>query len=317
MKVAAVQRILGRVAAVVALLLLRATCADVLPDDRADLFYSKYSGGGMNITGESALVRKKITENFALEGSYFVDKVSGASIDVLSQASQIKDERKQKSGTAEFVHDKTTYSLSYINSVERDYKSNTTSFSLKQDMFGDLTTLTLGYSHTDDTVGENDGTAFVPVIVWLGHAQSISYDVGLSQIVTKNWIAGLNVNVITNNDYLANPYRSYRYFDRSNAKGYSLASQIYPDTRTSTAVQVEAKYYLPYRAAITGSYRYFTDTWGIVGNTYELDYTHPISNIWILEGNVRFYKQNSADFYSDLYQYAGEYNFMARDQNLA
>jgi hypothetical protein len=317
MDATAMQRTVSRIAVVAALLLVRATSADVLPDDRADLFYSKYSGGGMDITGESALVRKKFSENFALEGSYFVDKVSGASIDVLSQASQIKDERKQKSGTAEYVHDKTTYSLSFINSVERDYKSNTTSFSLKQDMFGDLTTLTLGYSHTDDTVGENDGTAFVPVIVWLGHAQSISYDVGLSQIVTKNWIAGLNVNVITDNGYLANPYRSYRYLDSSNAKGYSLASQIYPDTRTSTAVQAEAKYYLPYRAAITGSYRYFTDTWGLVGNTYELDYTHPISNIWILEGRVRFYKQNSADFYSDLYNYAGEYNFMARDQDLA
>jgi hypothetical protein len=317
MDATAMQRTLSRIAVVAALLLVRATSADVLPDDRADLFYSKYSGGGMDITGESVLVRKKFTENFALEGSYFVDKVSGASIDVLSQASQIKDERKQKTGTVEYVHDKTTYSLSYINSVERDYKSNTTSFSLKQDMFGDLTTLTLGFSHTDDTVGENNGTAFVPVIVWLGHAQSNSYDVGLSQIVTKNWIAGLNVNVITDNGYLANPYRSYRYLDSSNAKGYSLASQVYPDTRTSTAVQLEAKYYLPYRAAITGSYRYFTDTWGIVGNTYELDYTHPISNIWILEGRVRFYKQNSADFYSDLYQYAGQYNFMARDRNLA
>ena len=67
--------------------------------------------------------------------------MSGASIDVLSQASQIKDERKQKTGTVEYVHDKTTYTASFINSVERDYKSNTTSFSLKQDMFGDLTTL--------------------------------------------------------------------------------------------------------------------------------------------------------------------------------
>jgi hypothetical protein len=317
MDAAAMQRSVSRIAVVAALLLVRATSADVLPDDRADLFYSKYSGGGMDITGESVLVRKKITENFALEANYFVDKVSGASIDVLSQASQIKDERKQKSGTAEYVHDKTTYSLSYINSVERDYKSNTTSFSLKQGMFGDLTTLTLGYSHTDDAVGENNGTAFVPVIVWLGHAQSIGYDVGLSQILTKNWIAGVNVNVITDNGYLSNPYRSYRYLDSSNAKGYSLASQIYPDTRTSTAVQAEAKYYLPYRAAITGSYRYFTDTWGIVGNTYELDYTHPISNLWILEGRVRFYKQNNAIFYRDLYNFAGEYNFMARDQDLA
>ena len=73
MKVAAVQRILGRVAAIVALLLLRATCADVLPDDRADLFYSKYSGGGMDITGESVSVHKNITDNFALEGNYFLD----------------------------------------------------------------------------------------------------------------------------------------------------------------------------------------------------------------------------------------------------
>ena len=51
----------------------------------------------MDITGESALVRKKITENLAVEANYFVDKVSGASVDVLSQASVIKDERKQKS----------------------------------------------------------------------------------------------------------------------------------------------------------------------------------------------------------------------------
>src|SRR5271165_4376519 len=109
MDTARAHRILGRMAVLTALLLVRATSADVLPDDRADLFYSKYSGGGMNITGESVLVRKKFTEDFALEASYFVDKVSGASIDVLSQASQIIDERKQKTGTVEYVHDKTTY----------------------------------------------------------------------------------------------------------------------------------------------------------------------------------------------------------------
>jgi hypothetical protein len=310
-------RILGRVAAVAALLLIRATCADVLPDDRADLFYSKYSGGGMDITGESALVRKKFTENFAVEASYFVDKVSGASIDVLSQASQIRDERIQKSATIEYVHDKTTYNVSYISSVERDYRSDTESFSLKQDMFGDLTTLSLAFSNTNDKVGENNGTAFVPIISWLGHAQSQSYDIDLSQILTKNLITGINFNVITDNGFLANPYRSVRYLDAGTPKGYSLGSQVYPDTRTSTALQVEAKYFLPYRAAITGSYRFFRDTWQIRGNTFELDYTHPLSNIWIFEGRFRYYRQNHADFYSDLFQFADEYRFEARDQDLA
>ena len=317
MKVAAVQRILGRVAAVVALLLLRATCADVLPDDRADIFYSKYSGGGMDITGESAAVNKKFTENIAAQVNYFVDHVSGASIDVLSQASQIRDERIQKSATLEFVHDKTTYTASYTGSVERDYRSDTASIAMKQDMFGDLTTLSLAFANTVDKVGENNGTAWVPIITWLGHAQSRNYDIDWSQILTKNLIAGVNFNVITDWGYLASPYRSIRYLDAGTPKGYSLGSQVYPDTRTSTAVQLEAKYFLPYRAAITGSFRYFRDTWDIVGKTFEVDYTHPISNIWILEGRFRYYTQNNANFYSDLFQYADEFEFEGRDQDLA
>jgi hypothetical protein len=175
----------------------------------------------------------------------------------------------------------------------------------------------MAFANTVDKVGENNGTAFVPLITWLGHAQSRSYDIDWSQILTKNLIAGVNFNVITDNGYLANPYRSIRYLDPGTPKGYSLGSQIYPDTRTSTAIQGEAKYFLPYRAAITGSFRYFRDTWSIVGKTFELDYTHPISNVWILEGRFRYYTQNHADFYSDLFAYADEYRFEGRDQDLA
>jgi hypothetical protein len=313
------RHIIARAVLTAALLLIRSTSADVLPDNRADVFYSKYSGGGMDITGYSETARAKITENFAIEENYFVDKVSGASIDVLSQASVIKDERKQKSGTLEYLHDKTTYTASYMSSVERDYISDTASFSLSQDMFGDLTTVTLGFADTHNKVGENNGTADVPNVAWLGHSLTRAYSGGLSQIVTKNFIAGVNLQVITDAGYLANPYRSIRYSVPAsvNPKEYALASQVYPDTHTSTAVQVQGKYYLPYRAAVTALYRYYTDTWGVVGNTYELDYTHPIRNQWIFEGRVRYYKQGAASFYSDLFPFADSQNFTARDQNLA
>jgi hypothetical protein len=291
--------------------------ADVLPDNRADIFYSRYSGGGMDITGESVLVREKFSDTFAVEANYFVDKVSGASVDVLSQASVIKDERIQKSVTLTYVHDKTTYTVSYTESRERDYISYTPHFALSQDMFGDLTTVTLGYSRTRDTVGENNGTADVPIIEWLGHAESISYDLGISQVITRNLIGGLTYEVITDDGYLANPYRLARYLDPLSGKGYSTESQVYPDTRTSTSVEGRAKYYLPYRAAASVSYRYFRDTWGVIGNTTELDYTQPIANVWILEGRLRFYSQGHARFYSDLFPYADSQNFYARDQDLA
>ena len=147
-------RSIARPVATAALLIVGVAGAAVLPDDRADIFYSDYKGGGMDITGKSVLVRKKFSEQFAVEANYFVDTVSGASVDVVSQASVIKDERKQKTLSLDYIHDKTQYNLSYMNSTERDYISNTTHFSLSQDMFGDLTTVSLGFTDSRNKIGE-------------------------------------------------------------------------------------------------------------------------------------------------------------------
>ena len=76
------------------------------------------------------------------------------------------------------------------------------------------------------------------------------------------------------------------------------------------------KYYLPWRAALDGQYRYYTDTWGIKANNFEVGYTHPLRH-WVFDGSARFYKQSHADFYSDLFPYADYQNFMARDRELA
>ena len=83
---------------------------------------------------------------------------------------------------------------------------------------------------------------------WLGHATSRSFEGGLSQIITKNLIAGMTLEVITDQGLLSNPYRSIRFVDASVPLGYSLGTQIYPNTHTSTAVETRAKYYLPYRS---------------------------------------------------------------------
>ncbi len=309
-------RLRGALAGLTALMLAHGAGAAVLPDDRADLFYSQYSGGGMDITGYSTQVQKKITEDVGVTAGYLIDKVSGASVDVMSNASTIKDERRQKSVSVEYIRNKTTYTLGFTNSTERDYISNTPHFSLSQDMFGDLTTITLGFSSTRNKIGENNGTAEVPNVAWVGYSQSHSYSLGLSQIITRNLIGGVTVDVITDAGYLANPYRLIRFKD-SSPSGYAFGSPVFPDTHTSTAVEARAKYYLPYRAAASLSYRYFRDTWGITAETVELGYTQPIRNIWTLEGSLRYYEQGHASFYSDIFPYASYQNFMGRDKELA
>ena len=246
------------------LLLVRAAGAEVLPDNRADLFYSKYSGGGMDITGESVLVRKKFTEKFAVEGNYFIDKVSGASIDVLSQASVIKDERKQKSA----ARSSTCTTRPHTPPRTPTARSATTSrtqphFSLSQDMFGDLTTVTLGFADTRDKVGENNGTAKVRTSPGWAMRRAAPTSGGLSQILTKNFIAGVNLEVITDQGLLWQPL-SLDSLSRPGRSEGLLAGQPdisrYPHQHRG---ETRVKYYLPYRAAASRSYRYFSDTWGI------------------------------------------------------
>jgi hypothetical protein len=305
--------------------------AGVLPDDRTDAMYHRYEGGGITVQGPSILVQKKITDNFAVTGNYYEDMISSASIDVKLSASPYKEKRTQKSGGFEYLHGKSTYSAGIINSVEPDYKANTTYYSISQDMFGDLTTLTLSYKRGWDKVYKDFKNANGAIQnqpdfggldkngnpISFKDADHRGYTLGLSQILTRNLIAVFNYEVLTDQGYLQSPYREILFLTPGQGNGFGRGVQVYPNTRTSNAGSIQAKYFLPYRAAVTGSYRYYSDTWGIHAHTAELGYTHPAWKHWIFDGNVRFYTQNAASFYSDLFPRINYQNFEARDRELA
>ena len=294
-----------------ALLAAAAARAAVLPDDRADVLYHRYDGGGVTIDGPSVLLRKKFEEKYSVSANYYMDMVSSASIDVMTTASPYKEERTQGSLAFDMLQGKTQYSVSYTLSDENDYTANTASFDLSQDIFGDLTTVSFGFSQGWDEVRKRGDDAF---------AESVdrrNYRFGLQQILTPRLMAGLNYEVITDEGFLNNPYRSVRYLDETSARGYSYQPELYPHTRTSNAIAINARYYLPYRAAVHGEYRYYTDTWGIDANTVSLGYTHPWGKRWIFEAGYRWYDQSAADFYSDLFPRADAQNFLARDKELS
>ncbi|HEY5807231.1 MAG TPA: hypothetical protein VIT67_04660, partial [Povalibacter sp.] len=85
--------------------------AGVLPEDRADLLYHRYDGGGVTIHGPSLLVRKTMAEKYSVTANYYMDMVTSASIDVeMSGASEYKEEREQWSLGFDYLRGKTTYS---------------------------------------------------------------------------------------------------------------------------------------------------------------------------------------------------------------
>ncbi len=288
--------------------------ADVLPDDRTDLLYHFFDGGGITVQGPSVLIRKKIGDSVSLSYQYYLDMISSASIDVVTQASPYKERRVQQNFGVDYLHGNTLYSAGYISSIEPDYNSKTAFFNVSQSMFGDLTTVNFGYTQGWDVVGKVDKGVVQP---FRADADRKNYTVGLSQVLTRNTLLGLNFETDTSEGYLHSPYRSVRFIDPLVARGYSYEPEKYPNTRTTNAASVQIKYYLPIHAALDGSYRFFSDTWGIVANTVEGGYTQSAFNDWTFSGSVRYYWQGHATFYSDLFPYENSQNFMARDRELA
>jgi len=285
--------------------------AKILPEDRADVLFHSYDGGGVTINGPSVLVRKAYKDKVSVWGNYYVDMISGASIDVEATASAYSETREQFSVGMDYLYDKTLMGVGVTSSKEGDYEASTVHLSVSQDFFGDLSTLSMGYSYGDDTVTRNGDDTFED------YATHQAYKFELSQILTKHMIMNLGYESVVDEGFLNNPYRSVRFVDATAGKGYNYQAEAYPRTRASDAAAIRAMYYLPWRAALRAEYRYYTDSWGIVAHNGEVSYTHPLGDRWEFDAKARVYTQTAADFYADIFPFRDAQNFLARDKELA
>jgi hypothetical protein len=285
--------------------------AVVLPEDRADILYHSYDGGGVEITGPSILVRKNFGDSVSATLNHYVDNVSSASIDVITTASPYTESRNENSVGVDYLHDKTIMSVALTKSVEPDFDASTISINFSQDMFGDLTTVNMGFAMGDNIIGRNGDNDFSE------QATTRNYRLSVSQVISKNMIMLVAFETIVDEGFLNNPYRSVRYQDPTVLRQYSYQAEVYPRTRSSNALALRARYFLQHRAAIFAGYRIFSDSWGIDANDIELGYTLPFRTNWILETRIRYYDQSGADFYSDLFPFRDALNFLARDKELS
>lgn len=302
-------------------LTITAAHAGVLPEDRADIMYHRYEGGGVTIDGPSLLIRKSMLDDLSVSFNHYVDNVTSASIDVqvyASGASVYSEQRKENAVGLTYLHNNTTINFGYTNSEESDYSAETASFAISQDFFGALSNLSLSFAQGDDVVRMNNREGGVITSTDdIGTVDRNNYRIAFSQVATKNLVFNATLETITDQGFLNNPYRKIRYLD-SDGITQKDAPEQYPETRTSDAFALRANYFWPWwRAALKFEARTFTDTWGIKGKTFEIKYTHPFDDAWIFEGKVRQYDQTAADFYRDLFPYENFQNFMARDKEMS
>ncbi len=285
--------------------------AAVLPDDRMDVLYHYYDGGGITVDGPSVLMRKQFGERFSVQGKYHVDTITGASIDVITTASEYREERTELSASVDYLHADTLLSFGVVSSDENDYKGRSFNVNVSQEIFAAMTTISMGYVRGADEIGRSGDPNFTEEL------DRHSWRLGVSQVVTRNLLAELAFETISDTGFLNNPYRQVRYLDGDSPRGYAFQSELYPRRRTSNAVAVRGRYHLPYRASVHAEYRYFIDDWGIDAHTTRIGYTHATIPRFIFDVQYRYYTQGAADFWSDLFPFRDAQNFMARDKELS
>lgn len=285
--------------------------AAVLPEDRADMMYHYYDGGGVTVQGPAMLVRKNVGDSVSLSGRYYLDTISSASIDVITTASPYKDEREEYGASIDYLRGNSLMSLSYTTSKENDYLADTYGINVSHDLFGGHTTVSLGYGQGHDVVQRVD-TAFEDAI------DRYQFRLGVSQILTHRLLVGVGYEAVSEEGYLNNPYRSVRI-----GASFPGATQfeIYPRTRDSRALAVRGvmgfgSVLRPLIRSVRAEYRYFNDTWDISAHTASLALQRYFGERWIGELRYRYYQQSAASFYSDRFPPA-QFQYMARDKELS
>ena len=273
-----------------------------LPEDRAEGMFHLYQGGGVTASGPALLVRKSLADKVSLSASYYVDAVSNASIDVVTTASPFRERRNAYTLGVDYVVRDSTISLSTEQSKEPDYSASSVSMDISQEVFGGMTTISLGYTRAADQIGKHDTPSFAET------AKHWQYRLGVTQVLSPRWLMSANFEAISDSGFLGSPYRAVRVF------GILAGLERNPRTRSSRSVKFGAVGNLGSRDAVHADYRFFWDTWDIRAQTVEAGYSRYVGEPWLADGFVRFNTQSKALFYSDNAQ--AETTYISRNRQL-
>lgn len=273
-----------------------------LPEDTSEALIHSYVGGGVTATGPALLVRKKIADKVSLSGSYYLDSVSNASIDVVTTASPYREKRNEYNFGADYAYRDSLISLTTSTSREPDYTANRFGVDISQDTFGGMTTVSVGFTRGADQIGKHGAPEFSDV------AKHWQYRLGVTQILSQRWLASVNTEILSDDGFLGSPYRIARVF------GAAVPERT-PRTRTGRALKFHVIGDLGSQDALHIDYRYYWDTWAIKAHTAEVGYTRHVGNLWLVDANLRAYKQGDAIFYSD--NAAADTLYISRNRQLS
>jgi hypothetical protein len=187
-------------------------------------------------------------------------------------------------------------------SVEHDFRSISASLMVSHDFNDKNTTLGAGVSGEFDSINPIGGapaagSAYENFLKNDGNETKhvLGAQLGVTQVLTRNWFVQLNASVDRAGGYLNDPYKILSHVDNSGVTtGYLYESR--PGSRQQRSLWLGNKVALG-SSVLDLSFRLGSDNWGIHSKTAEARYRMRIGGSMYLEPHLRWYQQDAADFY--------------------
>ena len=247
------------------------------------LYYRDWQPGAsrMRVSSPSFHVLMPLENSFALEGSFVVDSISGASPlyhDTLSGASGLGVNDLRKAGDVKLTRyfDRAAIGAGFAYSTEHDYLSRTFNVDARVSSADNNTTLAAGVGVASDDIDS------VNLVARGRTKRTTDMLVGITQVLSANDIVQSNLTYSVGRGYYDDPYK---------------AVDVRPDKRDQLAWLTRWNHHLDALDATARlSARYYRDTFGVRALTVGAEWVQPFG-AWTVTPALRYYTQRSADFY--------------------
>ena len=257
--------------------------------------------GLMNIVEPVLWGRMQFLETWEVQASMAVDIISGASPQLVSNASgkpvqvitgaSIEDHRG--TGDVKLTRRLGDFSLagSLAYSKEEDYESKAFGLEGRYDLNQRNTTLVAGYGQSKDRVGSSDNPALDEP------RDTKEYLAGITQVLSPTALVSSTLVWSRGKGWYNDPYKLTLTFFPSGPP--VVAADVRPDHRNTVVWLTRFRSHHPsVGGTLQADYRYFSDDWGIRAHTLEVAWSQALNERWTVRPALRYYTQDAADFYS-------------------
>ena len=189
-------------------------------------------------------------------------------------------------------------------SAEDDFISATVNAAIAHDFNDKNTTLSFGIFNEFDSlhpIGNTPvpGGDITSLVRTSGKTKDgVGALLGITQVITRNWLTEFNLSVDRFTGYLNDPYKfTSIIYSGGNTTGYEYESR--PDQRTRKSAYWENRVAWTAQLSTALSLRYMSDDWSVRSDTAQLHLRWSWSNRErYIEPTFRWYRQTAADFYT-------------------